>query len=60
MAVKKPGVVQEVAVISAMSLRFWVVGRALNLRSLEHLTSAPTVERDLGKRPSAQRFPVFC
>jgi hypothetical protein len=23
----------------------------------EHLTSVPTVERDLGKRPSAQRFP---
>jgi hypothetical protein len=30
MAVKKPGVVQEVAVISAMSLRFWMVE--------EHLT----------------------
>jgi hypothetical protein len=23
------------------------------------ITSAPTVERDLRKRPSAQRFPVF-
>ena len=26
----------------------------------EHLTLGPTVERDLGKRLSAQRFPVFC
>jgi hypothetical protein len=35
-------------------------GRALNWTLLEHLTSTPTVERDLGKRSSAQRFPVLC
>ena len=34
-------------------------GRALNFWLLEHLTLASTVERDLGKRPSAQRFRVF-
>jgi hypothetical protein len=47
-------------VISAMPVRFRRVGRALNLRLLEHLTSALTVERDLRKRPSAQRFLAFC
>jgi hypothetical protein len=31
--------------------------RALNWTPSEHLTSARTVERDLGKRLSAQRFP---
>jgi len=36
------------------------VGRALNWRLLEHLTSTPTVARDLRKQPSAQRFPVLC
>jgi hypothetical protein len=35
-------------------------GSRLNLRLLEHLTSAPTVECDLQEWPSAQRFPAFC
>jgi hypothetical protein len=34
--------------------------RALNWTPGEHLTSTLTVERDLQKRPSAQRFPVVC
>jgi hypothetical protein len=36
------------------------VKRALNLTAREHLTSSLTVERDLRKRPSAQRFLVVC
>jgi hypothetical protein len=43
--------------INAVTVRFGALGRALNWTRREHLTSAPTVERDLRKRPSAQRFP---
>jgi hypothetical protein len=36
------------------------IQRTHNCAPIDHLTLAPTVGRDLRKRPSAQRFPAFC